>query len=107
MLGYAVYIAVASRHGETLLTARAFQALSIFNLASIALNVLIQTLPEVIGMFSCFDRIGKFLQGEAHDDNRSFIDSPHASMEKIPLIDLPGLPGYVTERLECPIDWGW
>ncbi|CEJ57910.1 hypothetical protein PMG11_06587 [Penicillium brasilianum] len=87
VVGYAVYIAVASHHGDTLLASKAFQALAIFTLLSNPLGILIQTLPDVIGMLACFDRIGKFLQSEARSDNRRLIDSPSMSTEKMPFGD--------------------
>jgi hypothetical protein len=64
-VGYAVYIAVASHHGDTLLASKAFRALAIFTLLSTPLGIPIQTLPDVIGMPACFDCIGKFFQSEA------------------------------------------
>ncbi|KAF7712524.1 ABC multidrug transporter [Penicillium ucsense] len=84
VVGYAVYIAVASHHGDTLLASKAFQALAIFNLLSTPLGILIQTLPEVIGMVACFDRIGNFIQSEARSDNVGVIVAPSVSTEKIP-----------------------
>lgn len=91
VVGFAVYVAVASRHGDTLLAAKAFPALALFNLLSVPLGILIQTLPEVIGMFACFDRIGNFLQREARVDSRCLMDPKSTSLEKIPFIELrPG-----------------
>jgi ABC-type siderophore export system fused ATPase/permease subunit len=100
-VGYAVYIALASRHGDTLLASKAFQALAIFNLLSTPLGILIQALPEVIGMLACFERIGKFLQSEARSDNRRLMDLPSLSIEKIPLMPIrvvePESPSTRTE----------
>ncbi|KAJ5484697.1 ABC multidrug transporter [Penicillium diatomitis] len=84
VVGYAVYIAVASHHGDTLLASKAFQALAIFSLLSTPLGILIQTLPEVIGMVACFDRIGKFIQSEARSDSIGVIVAPPISTEKMP-----------------------
>ncbi|KAF9246828.1 hypothetical protein DTO027I6_9803 [Penicillium roqueforti] len=77
MVGFAVYTALASHHGNTLLAATAFPALSIFNLLSSPLSILIQSLPGVIAMLACFERIGNFLQRDARNDTRYLMDCHH------------------------------
>ncbi|CAI7625641.1 unnamed protein product [Penicillium manginii] len=83
MVGFAVYIALASHHGNTLLAATAFPALSIFNLLSSPLSILIQSLPGVIAMFACFERIGNFLQRDSRNDTRYLMNSATTSAEKV------------------------
>ncbi|KUM61871.1 hypothetical protein ACN42_g5227 [Penicillium freii] len=88
MVGFAVYTALASHHGNTLLAATAFPALSIFNLLSSPLSILIQSLPGVIAMFACFERIGTFLQRDARNDTRYLMNSATTSAEKMPSDEL-------------------
>lgn len=87
MVGFAVYTALASHHGNTLLAATAFPALSIFNLLSSPLSILIQSLPGVIAMFACFERIGNFLQSDARNDTRYLMNSATTSAEKMSSIE--------------------
>ncbi|KAI3103888.1 hypothetical protein CBS147331_7492 [Penicillium roqueforti] len=102
MVGFAVYTALASHHGNTLLAATAFPALSIFNLLSSPLSILIQSLPGVIAMLACFERIGNFLQCDARNDTRYLMDSATTSVEKIPSVE----PRPVSSRESFSITLG-
>ncbi|CAI7566126.1 unnamed protein product [Penicillium crustosum] len=88
MVGFAVYTALASHHGNTLLAATAFPALSIFSLLSSPLSILIQSLPGVIAMFACFERIGNFLQRDSRNDTRYLMNSATTSVEKMLSVEL-------------------
>ncbi|EHY56729.1 hypothetical protein HRR83_002189 [Exophiala dermatitidis] len=69
VLGFGIYIAVAKKHGDTLLNEKAFTALSYFNLVHQPLNVIIQTLPAVIAALAAFDRIDTFLKQELQEES--------------------------------------
>ncbi|KAI2695821.1 hypothetical protein CBS147317_7957 [Penicillium roqueforti] len=102
MVGFTVYTALASHHGNTLLAATAFPALSIFNLLSSPLSILIQSLPGVIAMLACFERIGNFLQRDTRNDTRYLMDSATTSVEKIPSVE----PRPVSSRESFSITLG-
>ncbi|KAL2419956.1 ABC multidrug transporter B [Exophiala dermatitidis] len=69
VLGFGIYIAIAKKHGDTLLNEKAFTALSYFNLVNQPLNVIIQTLPAVIAALAAFDRIDTFLKQELQEES--------------------------------------
>ncbi len=75
LLTFAIFIAVAQSQGRTLDTARMFVSLSFLTLISQPLSDLFQSVPMIMSMVGCFDRIEKFMQTDQWSERRHFETS--------------------------------
>jgi ATP-binding cassette subfamily C (CFTR/MRP) protein 1 len=70
VITFAVFVALSSKSGGTLDTAKMFTSLSLVSLLTAPLSVVFQSIPAFMAAVGCFQRIQKYLLTDTKSDHR-------------------------------------